>query len=87
MSGSHSLGKSTVVNDWVATHDRYIREDEPYRALGLFGPYEILFREMGADGMAATNAPLLVELEGPREQLLEQLQAAINQCGVRGGGN
>ena len=45
ISGSHSLGKSTVVNDWVAAHDRYIREEEPYRALGLFGPYEILFRD------------------------------------------
>ncbi len=45
VSGSHSLGKSTVVNDWVAAHDRYSREEEPYRALGLHGPYEILFRD------------------------------------------
>jgi hypothetical protein len=45
ISGSHSLGKSTVVNDWVANHPHFIREEEPYRALGLFGPYEILFRE------------------------------------------
>lgn len=45
VTGSHSLGKSTVVNDWVAAHDDYIREEEPYRALGLFGPYEILFRD------------------------------------------
>jgi hypothetical protein len=43
VSGSHSLGKSTVVNDWVSARDGYIREEEPYRALGLFGPYEILF--------------------------------------------
>ena len=182
VSGSHSLGKSTVVNDWVAANDGYLREEEPYRALGLFGPYEILFRdsstrlhngiqlyynisrvhryatseadvifdrapvdylaysqftadchttdiddefvasmvpavresldhldilafvpgsarwpvEMEADGirpvdlvyrdgrfdvMPATGAPLLVELEGPREQRLEQLQAAIAQRG------
>ena len=45
ISGSHSLGKSTVVNDWVAKHPQFIREEEPYRVLGLYGPYEILFRE------------------------------------------
>ncbi|MCP9836407.1 AAA family ATPase [Cyanobium sp. N.Huapi 1H5] len=45
ISGSHSLGKSTVVNDWVASLPRFLREEEPYRALGLFGPYEIKFRE------------------------------------------
>ena len=45
VSGSHSLGKSTVVNDWVARHPNVIREEEPYRALGLHGPYEILFRD------------------------------------------
>jgi len=45
ISGSHSLGKSTLVNDWVAAHTCYTREEEPYRALGLHGPYEILFRD------------------------------------------
>jgi hypothetical protein len=45
ISGSHSLGKSTVVNDWVAAHPEFRREEEPYRALALHGPYEILFRE------------------------------------------
>lgn len=45
VSGAHSLGKSTVVNDWVARHTGYVREEEPYRALGLYGPYEILFRD------------------------------------------
>jgi hypothetical protein len=45
ISGSHSLGKSTVVNGWVACHADYIREEEPYRVLGLKGPYEIFFRE------------------------------------------
>jgi hypothetical protein len=45
VSGSHSLGKSTVVNDWVATRPGYRREEEPYRALSLHGPYEIRFRE------------------------------------------
>jgi hypothetical protein len=29
--------------------------------------------------MPTAGAPLLVELEGPREQRLEQLQAAITQ--------
>lgn len=45
VSGSHSLGKSTVVNDWVSTHPDYFREEEPYRALSLKGPYQINFRE------------------------------------------
>jgi len=45
VSGAHSLGKSTFVNDWVAARPGTIREEEPYRALGLHGPYEILFRD------------------------------------------
>ena len=45
VSGSHSLGKSTVVNDWMAQHPGFLREEEPFRALGLYGPYEILFRD------------------------------------------
>jgi len=45
VSGSHSLGKSTVVNDWVSTYPAYFREEEPYRALSLNGPYQINFRE------------------------------------------
>ena len=45
ISGSHSLGKSTVVNDWVAKNPGFTREEEPYRALSLHGPYEILFRD------------------------------------------
>lgn len=45
VSGSHSLGKSTLVDDWVAHHPQFTREEEPYRALGLYGPYDILFRD------------------------------------------
>jgi hypothetical protein len=45
ISGSHSLGKSTVVKDWLETHPEFRHEDEPYRVLGLHGPYEIKFRE------------------------------------------
>jgi hypothetical protein len=45
VSGSHSLGKSTVVNDWIASHPEYSREEEPYRALSLYGPYDIRFRD------------------------------------------
>jgi hypothetical protein len=45
VSGSHSLGKSTVVNDWVAEHPEYRREEEPYRVLSLASPYEIQFRD------------------------------------------
>jgi hypothetical protein len=45
VTGSHSLGKSTVVHDWVAAHPEYRREEEPYRALSLDGPYEIRFRD------------------------------------------
>ena len=45
ITGSHSLGKSTVVNDWVARCPGFVREEEPYRVLGLHGPYTILFRD------------------------------------------
>lgn len=45
VTGSHSLGKSTVVNDWISAHPQYSREEEPYRALSLYGPYDIRFRE------------------------------------------
>ncbi len=45
ITGSHSLGKSTVVNQWVDRHPSYRREEEPYRALCLYGPYAIDFRE------------------------------------------
>jgi len=45
ISGAHSLGKSTVARDWAAARPGCVREEEPYRALGLRGPYEILFRE------------------------------------------
>ena len=45
VSGSHSLGKSTLVDDWVARYPEFTREEEPYRALGLYGPYQILFRD------------------------------------------
>ena len=45
ITGSHSLGKSTLVHQWVEAHGPYRREEEPYRALGLHGPYEICFRE------------------------------------------
>ena len=43
ISGSHSLGKSTFVNDWVQQHQEYIREEEPYRALRDW--YTIEFRQ------------------------------------------
>lgn len=32
-SGTHSVGKSTVVWDFLKAHPDYIREEEPYRAL------------------------------------------------------
>ena len=45
ISGSHSLGKSTVVRDWREAHPCYLVEEEPYRALSLNGPYEIKFMD------------------------------------------
>lgn len=45
VSGAHSLGKSTIVNDWVSAYPDFNREEEPYRVLGLNGPYQINFRE------------------------------------------
>ncbi len=33
ISGTHSVGKSTLVSDFLNTHSLYTREEEPYRAL------------------------------------------------------
>jgi len=44
VSGSHSLGKSTFVKDWVAAHPSYKCEEEPYRSLDALG-YDIRFRQ------------------------------------------
>ena len=44
ISGTHSQGKSTFVNDWTNRHHRYIREEEPFRALHDEA-YDIRFRQ------------------------------------------
>ena len=44
ISGSHSLGKSTLVWDWVKRHPEYTREEEPFRALDA-EMYDIRFRQ------------------------------------------
>lgn len=44
ISGAHSLGKSTLVWDWVNRHPHYVREEEPFRALHSEG-YDIQFRQ------------------------------------------
>lgn len=41
VSGTHSVGKSTFVNDFIASHPEFTREEEPYRALCDF--YDIKF--------------------------------------------
>lgn len=41
ISGTHSVGKSTFVNDFLAKHPDYAYEQEPYRALK--DKHEILF--------------------------------------------
>lgn len=41
VSGTHSVGKSTFVWDFIHAHPEYIREEEPYRALRDF--YDIKF--------------------------------------------
>ena len=43
ISGSHSLGKSTLVHDWIAANPSYLHELEPYRALRDW--YDIEFRQ------------------------------------------
>jgi hypothetical protein len=45
------------------------------------GIFKQIYRDGRFDVMPAEKALLLVELEGPREQRLEQLQAAIIQRG------
>ena len=44
ISGSHSLGKSTLIWDWVKQHPQYTREEEPFRALDS-EMYDIQFRQ------------------------------------------
>ena len=44
ISGSHSLGKSTLVWDWIKQHPQYTREEEPFRALDA-EMYDIRFRQ------------------------------------------
>ena len=44
ISGTHSQGKSTFVQDWIKRHHHYIREEEPFRALHQEG-YDIRFRQ------------------------------------------
>ena len=44
ISGSHSLGKSTLVWDWIKRHPQYTREEEPFRALDG-EMYDIRFRQ------------------------------------------
>ena len=44
ISGTHSQGKSTFVNDWTNRHHRYILEEEPFRTLHDEG-YDIRFRQ------------------------------------------
>lgn len=41
VTGTHSVGKSTFVADWVAARPEYTHEPEPYRALRDF--YDIKF--------------------------------------------
>ena len=43
ISGSHSLGKSTLVQDWISANPSYLHEREPYRALRDW--YDIEFRQ------------------------------------------
>ena len=40
ISSSHSLGKSTLVSDWIAANPSFIHEEEPYRALREWYPIE-----------------------------------------------
>jgi hypothetical protein len=44
ISGTHLQGKSTFVCDWIKHHYRYIREEQPFRALQEEG-YGIRFRQ------------------------------------------
>ena len=44
ISGTHTQGKNTFVQDWIQCHHHYIREEEPFRALHQEG-YDIRFRQ------------------------------------------
>lgn len=59
ISGSHSLGKSTMVNDFIEAHPEFIYELEPYRALR--DKYEIKFAKESTQHCADVQVDYLIE--------------------------
>ena len=69
ISGSHSLGKSTFVQDFLETHPDYAFEEEPYRSLRHY--HDIKFAE------DQTQAHISLQLNYCIEQL-KKYQAGEN---------
>ncbi|MGA0094241.1 MAG: hypothetical protein ACO3J2_08120, partial [Chthoniobacterales bacterium] len=63
--------------DWAARNPRFHREEEPYRD-EVDAIFKQIYREGRFGVLPEKNGPRLVELSGPREQRLDQLQAAID---------
>jgi predicted ATPase len=59
ISGSHSLGKSTMVNDFIEAHPEFIYELEPYRALR--DKYDIKFAKESTQHCADVQVDYLIE--------------------------
>ena len=59
ISGSHSLGKSTMVNDLIAARPEFVYEQEPYRA--LMDQYEIKFAKESTQQCANVQVDYLIE--------------------------
>jgi hypothetical protein len=53
VSGSHGVGKTTLIEDFVAAHPGYAREEEPYWALAQQG---VVFADAGSVARAGGDA-------------------------------
>lgn len=59
ISGSHSLGKSTMVDDFIQAHPNFVYELEPYRALR--DQHEIKFAKESTQHCADIQVDYLIE--------------------------
>ena len=83
VSGSHSLGKSTVVSDWIAGHRDYLREEEAMAAscrtvqgLGFQGKLCIHPGQIETTNAAFTPSPDEVAYARKIVAAFEEAQAA-----------
>lgn len=77
VSGTHSVGKSTFVKDFLAAHPEYTLEDEPYRALCDF--HDIKF---GKDATCFCNSLQLYYNISRTKQYVKGDNVIFDRCPV-----